>query len=125
MSVSSPLGQKILVDQVCKWCPLEIRNVLFPVDLLIIPFDDFNLIMGMDWLAEHGVILDCRMKQFYVQKSDDDIVEVKGVRQMLQDLLDRDFIHPSTSHWGALTFFVQKKDGSKLPDIIEKCLRDS
>lgn len=52
----------------------------FLVDLLIMPFEDFDVILGMDWLAEHGVILNCYKKKFSVQTEDGDSVEVNGIR---------------------------------------------
>ncbi|XP_052478231.1 uncharacterized protein LOC128033853 [Gossypium raimondii] len=51
MSVSSPLGQAVLDNQVC-----------------------------MDWLIKHGVVLDCRKKKFLVQVSNSEILEVNGVK---------------------------------------------
>lgn len=80
MVVSNPLGQTVLVDQVCRPCPLEIHNRSLPIDLSIMPFGDFDLILGMDWLTEHGVILDCRKKKSYVQSMEGEIMEVKGTR---------------------------------------------
>ncbi|KAA3480607.1 reverse transcriptase [Gossypium australe] len=65
MFVSNPLGQTVLVNQVCKQCPLKIQNLTFLVDLLIIPFGDFNAILGINWLTEHGVVLDYRKKNFW------------------------------------------------------------
>ncbi|XP_040940134.1 uncharacterized protein [Gossypium hirsutum] len=55
------------------------RDKFFSVDLLIMPFDDFNIILGMDWLSEHGVILDCYKKRFTVQSKDDDQIEISGI----------------------------------------------
>nr|XP_012465996.1 unnamed protein product [Gossypium raimondii] len=57
--VSSPLGQSVLVDQVCRRCLLMIQNMTFPVDLLIMSLGDFDVILGMDWLSKYGVVLDC------------------------------------------------------------------
>ena len=39
-------------------------------------------------------------------------VELKELKEQLQDLLDRGFIRPSFSPWGAPVLFVKKKDGS-------------
>jgi hypothetical protein len=39
-------------------------------------------------------------------------VELKELKEQLQELLDRGFIHPSMSPWGAPVLFVKKKDGS-------------
>ena len=37
--------------------------------------------------------------------------ELKELKTQLQELIDERFIHPSVSPWGALIFFVRKKDG--------------
>jgi hypothetical protein len=38
--------------------------------------------------------------------------ELKELKEQLQELLDKGFIHPSISPWGAPVLFVKKKDGS-------------
>nr|GEV35210.1 putative reverse transcriptase domain-containing protein [Tanacetum cinerariifolium] len=38
--------------------------------------------------------------------------EMKELMSQLQELLDKSFIHPSSSPWGALILFVKNKDGS-------------
>ena len=37
---------------------------------------------------------------------------MKELKEQLQDLLDKGFIRPSTSPWGAPVLFVKKKDGT-------------
>ena len=38
--------------------------------------------------------------------------ELNELREQLKDLLDKGFIRPSCSPWGAPVLFVKKKDGS-------------
>ena len=38
--------------------------------------------------------------------------ELKELKEQLKDLLDKGFIRPSVSPWGAPVLFVRKKDGS-------------
>ena len=38
--------------------------------------------------------------------------ELKELKEQLQELLDKGFIRPSVSPWGAPVLFVKKKDGS-------------
>ena len=40
------------------------------------------------------------------------LVELKELKTQLQDLVDKDFIRPSVSPWGAPILFVKKKDGT-------------
>ncbi|XP_070010054.1 uncharacterized protein [Nicotiana sylvestris] len=39
-----------------------------------------------------------------------DLSELKELKKQLQELLDKGFIRPSVSSWGALVLFVKKKD---------------
>ena len=39
-------------------------------------------------------------------------MELKELKKQLEELLDKGFIRPSTSPWGAPVLFVKKKDGS-------------
>ena len=39
-------------------------------------------------------------------------VELKELRDQLQELMKQKFIQPSTSPWGAPVLFVKKKDGT-------------
>jgi hypothetical protein len=44
-------------------------------------------------------------------------VEIKELKIQLQDLLDKCYIHPSTSPWGCSALFVEKKD-KKLQHLV-------
>ena len=39
-------------------------------------------------------------------------IELKELKTQLQDLVDKGFIRPSVSPWGAPMLFVKKKDGT-------------
>ncbi|KAA3473308.1 Retrotransposon protein [Gossypium australe] len=45
------------VITVCKDCPLMIKGYYFSANLMLLPFDEFDVILGMDWLIAHDVIL--------------------------------------------------------------------
>ncbi|KAA3487181.1 RVP_2 domain-containing protein [Gossypium australe] len=62
VKVSNPLGKYVLVDKVCKNCPLMTRGYYFPAGLILLPFDKFNMILGMDWLTLHDAVVNCRRK---------------------------------------------------------------
>ena len=57
--VNSPLGTKVIVDQICQDCELEISGILLTVDLRVMDISDFDVIFGMDWLTANRVIIDC------------------------------------------------------------------
>lgn len=58
-SVISPLGQSVRVDRVFNQFSLEIQGFVFLANLMELLFGEFDLILGMDWLVEHRVSLDC------------------------------------------------------------------
>ncbi|KAA3480486.1 DNA/RNA polymerases superfamily protein [Gossypium australe] len=60
--VSNPLGKCVLVDKVCKNCPLMFRDIYFSVNLMLLPFDEVDIILGMDWLTLYHAIVNCNRK---------------------------------------------------------------
>ncbi|KAA3480701.1 DNA/RNA polymerases superfamily protein [Gossypium australe] len=56
IKVSNPLGKYLLVDKVCKNCPLMTRGYCFPNDLMLLPFDEFDVIFGMERLTLHDAV---------------------------------------------------------------------
>ena len=58
MLVTSPLRHSVRFNHVYKNCPLMVHDREFSVDLIALPFYEFDLILGMDWLSEHRAIVD-------------------------------------------------------------------
>ena len=52
----------------------------FPVDLIALPFHEFDLVLGMDWLSKHRVIFDRDKKIVLLKCSDLSEVIVQGIR---------------------------------------------
>ena len=46
--VSSSLGTRVSVDQICRDCELEISGILLIVDLTVMDMSEFDVILGMD-----------------------------------------------------------------------------
>ena len=205
MSGISPLRVEGGQGSVYRDCPIKIRKFEFLGDLTELFFKDFDVILGMDWLSQHQVVFDCRMKRvalrtssgeevtfigkrsnhlsnvispvtartmvlkgceaylahvIYMKKAEPSLsniltvsdyldvfpkelsglpphreikfaidvvpgatpasitpyrmalVELKELKLQLQELLEKGFIHPSVSPWGAPMLVVKKKDGT-------------
>ncbi|VFQ90206.1 unnamed protein product [Cuscuta campestris] len=59
MLVSNPLGHNMILHHVYRQCPLTTRGKIFPADLIELPYKEFDIILGMDWLTEHQAIVYC------------------------------------------------------------------
>ena len=51
LHMSSPLGVRVRIDQICRDCELEISGILLTADLRLMAISDFDVILGMDWLT--------------------------------------------------------------------------
>ena len=70
MLVTSPLGHSARVNRVYKNCHVMTHDREFSADLLALPFHEFDLILGMDWLSKHRAIVDCDKKTVRLKCSD-------------------------------------------------------
>ncbi|KAL0534457.1 hypothetical protein IC582_028748 [Cucumis melo] len=205
LSVSTPFGECMLSKEKVKACQIEIAGHVIEVTLLVLDMLDFDVILGMDWLAANHASIDCSRKEVafnppsmasfkfkgegsrslpqvipairaskllsqgtwgilasVVDTREVDVslpsepvvrdyadvfpeelpglpphrevefaielepgavpisrapyrmalAEFKELKVQLQELLDKGFIRPSVSPWGAPVLFVKKKDGS-------------
>ncbi|KAL0536730.1 hypothetical protein IC582_025690 [Cucumis melo] len=205
LSVSTPSGECMLSKEKVKACQIEIAGHVIEVTLLVLDMLDFDVILGMDWLAANHASIDCSRKEVAfnppsmasfkfkgegsrslpqvissfraskllsqgtwgilasvvdtrevdVSLSSEPVVrdypdvfpeelpglpphrevefsielepgtvpisrapyrmvpaKLKELKVQLQELLDKGFIRPSVSPWGAPVLFVKKKDGS-------------
>ena len=80
MHVTSPLGHSARVNRVYKNCPLMVHERKFSVDLIVLPFHEFDLILGVDWLSKHRAIVDCDKKIVVLKCFDLSKVTVHGIR---------------------------------------------
>ena len=66
-----------------KNCFIVIHDREFFVDLIDLPFHEFDLILGMDWLSKHQAIIDRDKKTIVLRCPDQSEVIVHGVRSGL------------------------------------------
>lgn len=81
MTVLSPLGQSVRVDKLFRDVPLDVQGVIFSADLMELQFDEFDLILGMDWLVKHRASLDCAAKRIVLKTTENEKVVVIGERR--------------------------------------------
>ncbi|XP_016676521.1 uncharacterized protein [Gossypium hirsutum] len=129
-SVISPLGQLVQVGRVYREVPLEIQGMVFPSNLMELPFNEFNLILGMDWLVEYQVSLDCATKRVTLRTDENDKLSVGDIRTMRESLdvfpeelpkvpLDREVefginLLPSTAPVSIAPYYMAPKEITKL-----------
>ncbi|XP_038976501.1 uncharacterized protein LOC120107335 [Phoenix dactylifera] len=78
LCVSMSSGDVILVNSVCKNCILDIKDRKMNADLPVLEMNDFDLILGMDWLVAYHATVDCFEKAIKFQISGQPVFGLVG-----------------------------------------------
>ncbi|GKE40874.1 putative reverse transcriptase domain-containing protein, partial [Tanacetum coccineum] len=118
-------------NTILRGCTLGLLGHPFNIDLMPLELGIFDVIIGMDWLANHHAVIVCDEKIVRIPFGDEVLIiqvpgaapvarapyrlaplELQELYTQLQELSDNGFIRPCSSPWGAPVLFVKKKDGS-------------
>nr|GFA59841.1 reverse transcriptase domain-containing protein [Tanacetum cinerariifolium] len=122
-------GNLVGTNTVIQGCTLTLLNQPFEINLMPIKLGSFDVVIGMDWLSKYHAKIICAEKVVHIPIDDETLIirgaaqvacapyrltlsEMRELSSQLQEVVDRGFIRPSTSPWGAPVLLVKKKDRS-------------
>ncbi|GJQ97045.1 putative reverse transcriptase domain-containing protein [Tanacetum coccineum] len=83
-SVELADGKSLTTSTILRRCTLNLQNHLFKIDLLPIELGSFDVIIGMDWMAEHRVEVVCYEKYIHVPYRNDMLI-IQGERSGIKN----------------------------------------
>ncbi|VFQ90168.1 unnamed protein product [Cuscuta campestris] len=75
--VSNLLGHSMRLDHVYQDCPLIVEGHQFSANLVELPYKEFDIILGMDWLTKYRAVIDCRQRTIQLKSGEGKSIEVK------------------------------------------------
>jgi hypothetical protein len=66
---------------------MRIGGEILKGDLVCLPIDYYDIILGMDWLSQHHARVDCKEKVVHFCKLGDKVLEFKGRQSHIKNLL--------------------------------------
>jgi len=71
---------------VCSRCPVEVEGRVYKVNLICLPLQGLDVILGMDWLSANHVLIDCREKKLLFHSSEEpELISSHGVMKEIRD----------------------------------------
>jgi hypothetical protein len=61
--VTTPIGKTVVCKRIVCECPVSICGRVLPVNLVVLPTFNYDVILEMDWLTKHSAVIDCTLKQ--------------------------------------------------------------
>ena len=119
LTVSTPLGDCIVVQTVYKDCPLRINKVEFPADLIVFPMLELDVILGMDWLARHRAIVNCYTREVIFETPGKEEVVFCGERQAVPSCLVSAITAFRMINEGCTAYLAHVVDKSQTVQVLE------
>ncbi|XP_076907608.1 uncharacterized protein LOC143564118 [Bidens hawaiensis] len=74
-------GKQIKISEAIDDCFLNLEGKLFPIRMMATMLGEFDLVIGMDWLALYKAQINCDTKSIKLQAPDESIVTIYGDRE--------------------------------------------
>ncbi|CAN1787445.1 hypothetical protein LINPERHAP1_LOCUS17654 [Linum perenne] len=87
LGVRTPVGDTLIVDSVFRSCVIVIAGYDTIVDLILLPFYEIDVILGMDWLSRNHAKLDCFNKEVSFKVEGRGTALFKGIRRPIPGAL--------------------------------------
>ncbi|XP_047175073.1 uncharacterized protein LOC124842603 [Vigna umbellata] len=84
--VSTPTAGLVRTSLLCARCLVEVEGRRFNVNLICLPLQGLEVILGMDWLSINRILIDCGEKKLVFPKRDETVPLSSG--QLKQELLE-------------------------------------
>ena len=95
LSVATPLSEELETNVFFPSCPVLVKGRELPADLVLLDVIGFDVILGMDWLAQYYATVDYRAKEVIFRTQmrmnfDSEVIRVQCLRiSFLQSQLRR------------------------------------
>ncbi|XP_052177586.1 uncharacterized protein LOC127791649 [Diospyros lotus] len=83
LSVTTPSGSMLLGREVVSDCEIIVHDRVMPGDLVVLAIQDFDLLLGMDWLSRHYAKVDCQHKLITFELPDQLEIMYRGVKPVV------------------------------------------
>ena len=83
MVVSLHTGDSLITVRVYMGCRVIIKGYEFRANLVLLDIQDFDVILGMDWLSRHHATMDCFRKEVKFCRPGEPEISFCGVRKIL------------------------------------------
>ena len=121
MVVSFPTRDSLIEDRVYMGCRVIIEGYEFRANLVLMDIQDFDVILGMDWLSRHHVTMDCFRKEVKFCRPGEQEITFFGVRKILSSSMMSVMMAGKMlrkSYPGYLAYIVEvREDDVRLEDI--------
>jgi len=86
LAVSTPASGLVRTSSLCARLPVEVEGRKYRVNLICLPLQELEVMLGMDWLSANRILIDCREKKLLFPDSEEhELVSSQGVMRELQD----------------------------------------
>jgi len=71
LAMSTSASGFVKTSSLCARCSVEVEGRRYKVNLICLPLQELEVILGMDWLSANRILIDCREKRLLFPNSEE------------------------------------------------------